>query len=192
MNLHDLNIFLYGISLQKSLFPGTTHSQRLDLFYACLMSCQTLLNKFVDMPISAYFAFSLMELAHIGHSYSTLLKLSLVEEPGWDLAHVRQTVNAEHYMDQLSSKFMQAGTAIDQVQNRVCSESFPTRCGRAVMRVKAWYEAKLSVEALQNLSVPQDQTNVMGIGDTLSVDQMMLDDTDWFEFVMGNCNYWPS
>jgi hypothetical protein len=192
MNLHDLNIFLYGISLQKSLFPGTTHSQRLDLFYACLMSCQTLLNKFIDMPVSAYFAFSLMELSHIGHTCSTLLKLSLVEEPGWDLAHVRQTVNAEHYFDQLSSKFMQAGTAIDQAQNRVCSESFPTGCGRAIMRVKAWYEAKLAVETMQTLSVPQDQTNVLGIGDALSVDQMILDDTDWFEFVMGNCNYWPS
>jgi hypothetical protein len=50
----------------------------------------------------------------------------------------------------------------------------------------------LAVETMQTLSVPQDQTNVLGIGDTLSVDQMILDDTDWFEFVMGNCNYWPS
>jgi hypothetical protein len=191
MNLHDSEVFLYGISLQKPLFPETAPAQRLDLFYACLISCQTLLNKFIDMPVSAYFGFSLMDLAHIGHSCSTLLKLSLVEEPGWDLAHVRQTVNAQYYFDQIASKFIQAGNSIDQIQNRVCSESFPTGCGRAMSRVKTWYEAKISAETMQDLSVPQDQTNLMGMGDTLSVDQMMLDDADWVEFVMGNCDYWP-
>jgi len=161
------------------------------MFYACLMSCQTLLNSFIETPVSAYFGFSLMDLAHIGHSCSTLLKLSLVEEPGWDLAHVRQTVNAGYYLDQIASKFIQAGNAIDQIQNRVCSESFPTGCGRAMMRVKAWYETKISVETVQDPPAPQAETNVMGMGDTLSVDQMMLDDADWVEFVMGSSNYWP-
>ncbi len=155
------------------------------------MSCQALLNKFVEMPVSAYFGFSLMDLAHIGHSCSTLLKLSLVEELGWDLAHVRQTVNAEYYFDQIASKFIQAGNAIDQIQNRVCSESFPTGCGRAIMRVKAWYETKISAEMMQDPLIPQNQTNIMGMGDTLSVDQMMLDDVDWVEFVMGSGSYWP-
>jgi hypothetical protein len=191
MGLHDSNVFLYGIGLQKHLFPETGPAQRLDLLYACLMSCQTVLNQFVNMPVSAYFGFSLFELAHIGHSCSTLLKLSLVEEPGWDLTHVRQTVNAEYYLDQISSQLIQAGNAIDQIQSRVCSESFPTGCGRAMLRVKAWYEMKISSEEiLQNPPVPQDQTNMIGMGDTLSIDQMMLDDADWVEFVMGSGSYW--
>ncbi|KAE9380143.1 hypothetical protein N431DRAFT_459105 [Stipitochalara longipes BDJ] len=191
LNLHDSNVFLYGIGLQKQLFAETGPTQRLDLFYACLISCQTLLNKFVDMPVSAYFGFSLMDLAHIGHSCSTLLKLSLVEEPGWDLAHVRQTVNAEYYFEQIALKFIQAGNAIDQMQNRVCSESFPTGCGRAIMRVKAWYEARISAEVVQDPPVQQEEANILGIGDTLTMDQMMLDDADWVEFVMGSGNYWP-
>jgi hypothetical protein len=186
MNLHDSNVFLYGIALQKVLFPDTAPGQRLDLLYACLISCQTLLDEFVNMPVSSYLGFSLLELAHIGHCCSTLLKLSLVEEPGWDLMHVRQTVNAQYYFDQLSTKFIQAGNAIDQIQNRVCSESFPTGCGRAMLRVKAWYEAKLAAEAFQDAHVPQDETNTMDMGAAFSIDQMMLDDADWLEFVMGD------
>ncbi|PMD35134.1 hypothetical protein L207DRAFT_466175 [Hyaloscypha variabilis F] len=191
LNFYDSNVFLYGISLQEALFPETAPNQRLDLFYACLISCQTLLNKFVQMPVSEYFGFSLMDLSHVGHSCSTLLKLSLVKEAGWDLAHVRQTVNAEYYFKQIALKFIQAGNAIDQIQNRVCSESFPTGCGRAIMRVKAWYEAKISAEAVQDPLVPQDEAGIPGVGDNMNMDQMMLDDADWLEFVMGNGNYWP-
>jgi len=191
LNFYDSNVFLYGISLQEALFPETAPNQRLDLFYACLISCQTLLNKFVEMPVSEYFGFSLMDLSHVGHSCSTLLKLSLVKEAGWDLVHVRQTVNAEYYFEQIALKFIQAGNAIDQIQNRVCSESFPTGCGRAIMRVKAWYEAKISAEAAQDPLVPQDEAGIPGVGDNMTMDQMMLDDADWLEFVMGNGNYWP-
>jgi len=132
-----------------------------------------------------------MDLAHVGHSCSTLLKLSLVKAPGWDLAHVRQTVNAEYYFEEIALKFLQAGNAIDQIQNRACSESFPTGCGRAMMRVKAWYEAKISAEAVHDPLVPQDETVISGMGETLTMDQMMLDDVDWLEFVMGSGNYWP-
>lgn len=142
------------------------------------------------MPVSAYFGFTLMELAHIGYVCSTLLKLSLVEEEGWDLVHVRETVNVQFYFDQLSSKFIQAGNSIDRIQNQVCAESFPTGCSRAILKVKAWYEAKLAGEAVQDAGVPQDETNMMGMGATLSIDQMMLDDVDWFEFVMGDCGHW--
>ncbi len=129
----------------------------------------------------------------MGHTCSTLLKLSLIEEPGWELAHVRQTVNVQYYFDQIASKFIQAGNAIDQIQNRICSESFPTGCGRAILKVKGWYEARISSEEIQDPPLSQDETNAMGMGmgDILSVDQMMLDDADWLEFVMGNCNYWP-
>jgi hypothetical protein len=141
------------------------------------------------MPVSEYFGFSLMDLAHIGHGFSTLLKLSLVEEAGWDLPHVRQTVNVLYYFDQISSKFIQAGSAIDHIQNRICSESFPTRCGRALLKVKGWYEAKISAETIQQPFPSQEETNLMGMGDTLSVDLMMLDDADWVEFMMGDCNY---
>jgi hypothetical protein len=184
-------VFLYGISLQKPHFASETGpAHRLDLLYSCLLSCQTLLNEFVDMPISAYFGFSLVDLAHIGHACSTLLKLSLVEEPGWDLVHVRQTVNAQYYFDQIAAKFIQAGNAIDQIQDRICNESFPTGCGRAMLKVKGWYEARLSPETIQDPPISQDETNLLGMGDTLSVDQMMLDDADWVDFVMGSCNYW--
>ena len=127
----------------------------------------------------------------LGHACSTLLKLSLVEESGWDLAHIRQTVNVQYYIDQIASKFIEAGTAIDKMQTRACSDSFPTGCGRAMLRVKAWYETKLSAETILNPLVPQNETGMMGIGDTLSIDQMMLDDAEWVDFIMGNGNCWP-
>jgi hypothetical protein len=98
-------------------------------------------------------------------------------------------VNVLYYFDQISSKFIQAGSAIDHIQNRICSESFPTRCGRALLKVKGWYEAKISAETIQQPFPSQEETNLMGMGDTLSVDLMMLDDADWVEFMMGDCNY---
>lgn len=157
------------------------------MLYACLLSAKSLLDVFVAQPLSAYFGFSITNLAQIGHACSTLFKLSLVEEMGWDLVHVRQTVNLSAYLDQLVSNFEQAGAAIDNCQRAPSKESFPTGCARAMGRTKAWYEAKVASES--ESEGHQRQPSFTGIDDMLNGNGFdYLDDSYWQE-IMADMNF---
>lgn len=146
MSYHSAEIFLY----EPSIHPSPSHttptpfpSQRLDSLYACLLSAKSLLDIYTAQPLSAYSSLTVISLAQLGHACSTLFKLSLVDCPGWDLGHVRSTVNLGAYFSLLGGMFERAGEMIDGVQGVGCRESFPTGCARAMGRVKAWYEAKV-------------------------------------------------
>lgn len=122
------------------------------MLYACLLSAKSLLDLFLAEPSSSYFGFSIANLAQLGHACSTLFKLSLVEEIGWDIVYVRQTANIAAYLEQLALRFEQAGTAIDHAQRSPSKESFPTGLGRAMRRMKEFYEAKIGTWFWKRLS----------------------------------------
>src|ERR1700710_2208448 len=117
------------------------------MLYTYLLCAKSLLDIFIEQPISSYSGFSVTNLAQIAHACSTLFKLSFLEEVGWDLVHVRQTVNLPAYFDQLISNFTQAGAAIDSAQRSPSKESFPTGSARAMARVKDWYVTKVGQDS---------------------------------------------
>lgn len=161
------------------------------MLYGCLVSSQKLLNGYINQPISAYKAFCVIDLSHMGRGLSTLLKLSLLEETGWDLAHVRQTVNLSYYFNELASRFERVGEVIDQKQKRPVRDrasSFPTGCSRAMRMVQQWYEAKIAADAAQNAAQNGQHTVPEPAGPMTGIDDMMLDDFDYMNDA--NCEYW--
>jgi hypothetical protein len=182
MTYYSAEIFLYESSLYVLSTPSTLTSQRIDMLYACLLSTKSLLDVIIAQPLSSYFGFSVTNLAEMGHACSTLFKLSLVEQAGWDLTHVRQTVNLVAYFDQLISNFEEAGATIDRAQRSPSKESFPTGCSRAMGRVKGWYEAKLALDL--ETQGHQNPTSVTGVDDMMNWNGFdYLDDSYWQEIM---------
>ncbi|KAK0112917.1 hypothetical protein ONS95_014638 [Cadophora gregata] len=182
MSFNSDEVFTYEPAIYKPFFQGSTvgsvNSQRIDMLYGCLVSSQKLLNGYINQPISAYQAFSVIDLSHMGRGLSTLLKLSLIEEAGWDLAHVRQTLNVSYYFNELGSRFEQIGEVVDRMQKRPVKDrasSFATGCSRAMRMVQQWYEAKVAADAAQSgqHAVPEPAVSLAGM------DDIMLDDFDF-------------
>src|SRR4051794_20567879 len=98
MTYHSAEIFLYESSIYNSFSPNFS-SQRIDMLYSCLLAAQSLLEVFIAQPLTSFYGFAVVNLSQIGQACSTLFKLSLVEEVGWDLAQIRQTVNLGGYLD---------------------------------------------------------------------------------------------
>lgn len=201
MSFNSDEVFTYEPAIYKPFFQnsatGSSNSQRIDMLYGCLVSSQKLLNGYINQPISAYKAFCVIDLSHMGRGLSTLLKLSLLEETGWDLAHVRQTVNLSYYFNELASRFERVGEVIDQKQKRPVRDrasSFPTGCSRAMRMVQQWYEAKIAADAAQNAAQNGQHTVPEPAGPMTGIDDMMLDDFDymndanWLD-LMGDCNF---
>ncbi|KAL2069099.1 hypothetical protein VTL71DRAFT_15437 [Oculimacula yallundae] len=200
MSYNSAEVFTYEPSIYAPFFrtsttPGSTSPQRMDMLYGCLISSQKLLNGYINQPHQAYKGLSVIDLSHIGRGLSTLLKLSLVEEVGWDLAHVRQTVNLSFYFDGLVERFERVGEVVDGMQKRTPRDranSFPTGCARAMRMVQHWYEAKIAAEAAPS---SQHAMNEPSTVPSPGMEDVMLDDTfdymndaNWLD-LMGDFNF---
>lgn len=187
MSYASNSVFLYEPSFYKALFPTTSFaydsSQRLDLLHSCMVACKKLLDEYLERPMSAYYGTSVADLAPLGRGISSLLKLCVLEEPGWDLGTVRQTANLNYYFEQLLEKFSQVGADIDRIQRQPCRHSFLTGCARAMGVVKTWYETKVGSDSTPNYQA----ASVLYDGIMNGEDVNFLDDSYWMEF-MGD---WP-
>jgi hypothetical protein len=170
-NYYCAELALLEPSLQKSFFPttlGAGNSQRLDMLYTCLTSTKLFLDYCLNEPLAAYFTFCGVDLTQLGHGLSILFKLSLVDEVGWDLVNVRQTVNFASYFEKFYTNFEQVGIAIDQNQPSPCNDSFHTGCARKMKKAKGWFDAKVAAEVqssgFQDMAAFLDMEDVLNSG----------------------------
>lgn len=121
---------------------------------------------------------------------STTFKLSFIEVPGWDLAHVRATVDLNHYFQQIISRFEQVGAQVDSSQAVPAKRSFCTGGALALGRVKGWYDVRVAADAEKGQQ--EDQAGLAGMEDLLSGEKFdYFDDAylmgDWkWEEIMGD------
>lgn len=101
----------------------------------------------IELPESNFLGYSVINCAQIGHAISTLIRLSFVEEEGWNIANVRETINLNFYVNHFITGFERAGQAIDRMQQSPCKASFHTGCSRAMRRVLMAYNAKLAAQS---------------------------------------------
>jgi hypothetical protein len=193
LSYRSAEVYIYENGLQKALFPTSTldptPSHRLDMLYACVISTKGLLDSYLMHP-SSFFEFSALDLGHLGHGLSTLLKLSVLDDPCWDLAYLRRTVDLVSYLNQLIEKFEAAAATLAALQLGPNKESFSRGCARAMKRVQNWYEARLAAEAAQNVS--KEQNDAMQIDDMMGVDQFdYMNDVYWLE-LMGDAAFLPA
>jgi hypothetical protein len=150
------------------------------MLYACLISAKALLDHYLALPVSYFFGLSLLELTHLGQSLATILRLTLVDEAGWDLQYVRGSTTPIDYFQRIIGRFEEAGLLLDANQRPGCKPSCPTHVARALSRVKSWYEGKISAESEQINRHQQGMTG--GMEDVLISDQLdCLDDPYWLE-----------
>lgn len=206
-SFNSAEIFAYEPSLHKYFFRqpslDATPTCRLDLLYSCLITTKKLANGYLARPLCDFAGVSVIDLAHLGRCLSTLLKLSLLEDAGWDLVHVRRTADLSYYFNETSARFASVGAEIDDQQKRIVREratSFPTGCARAMKMVQNWYEARLAAEgnnaaAGGETAVVREELQVQGTGigaEDVSMEEAFdldyLNDANWLD-IMGDYGF---
>jgi len=127
--------------------PNVGNPHRLDMLYYALTVVKVLLDQVFGQPIEAYLAFSGADIVSLGYGLTTLIKLSFINEPGWDLNYVRQTVSFASYFDKCYMNFEQAGSIIDGSQVQPCRPCFQTLAAQKMKKTKAWFDAKVAAES---------------------------------------------
>ena len=185
---HSAETVFYEASLHRSMFPNL-NSQRLDMLYACLMSAKSVIDTILSLPVSLCNSTSIVTLSQLGFAISTAFRLSFIEVPGWDLAHVRATVDLGDYFQQVISRFEQVGAQVDRSQAVPGKRSFCTGAALAMGRVKGWYDVRVAADAEKGRQ--EEQTGLTGMEDLLNGEELnYFEDTligDWkWEDIMGD------
>ncbi|KAK2059580.1 hypothetical protein LY76DRAFT_511846 [Colletotrichum caudatum] len=79
---------------------------RLDILYACLHGVKAWFDHFFTLQPAAYVYLSFLCFAQMSHCVVSLYRLSILEDPVWDRASVRSTVDLIATLDEVANRFV--------------------------------------------------------------------------------------
>ena len=160
------------------------------MLYACLMSVKAVFGAFFTLPVSLCNSMSTITFSQLRHATLIAFKLSFIEVPGWDLAHVRQALPLLEYLEQMISRLGQVGAQVDSCQTVPAKRSFCTGGALATRRVKGWYEARIAAEAEKGRQ--EQQASLTSVDDVTGGeifdyfdDTYLMVDWEWDEIMGG-------
>jgi len=101
-----VQMFLTDAAILENWNIPTFNSRRIDLRWSCLIASKSLLDAFSTVPFSAYHAVPTSNVAQVAFALMNLFRLAFVEDPGWDLVHVRETINLPSYFEHFVSQMI--------------------------------------------------------------------------------------
>ncbi|KAK1714396.1 hypothetical protein BDP67DRAFT_618253 [Colletotrichum lupini] len=138
---------------------------RLDIYYACLHAVKAWFDHFLTLPPAAYYTTPFLTFSQLSHCIIALYRLSVLEDPVWDRASVRSTIDLIATLDEIGDRFMrvcsEAGLNVDVEEGNAFAKAVKTIKG-----LKGTWEA--SMAPLAKVDAPAatgvDGTGVLGAG----------------------------
>ncbi|GJC78761.1 hypothetical protein ColLi_01599 [Colletotrichum liriopes] len=116
---------------------------RLDILYACLHAVKAWFDHFFTLPPAAYFTMAFLSFAQLSQCTIALYRLSMLEDPIWDRASVRSTIDLIATLDEIGDRFMRvcddAGLDVDVEDGNMYAKAVKTIRG-----LKGTWEAALA------------------------------------------------
>jgi hypothetical protein len=79
---------------------GSYSIQQVDMLHSCLVACQLSFQIILTISSQNFVSLSMLDFGRMSHAISTLFKLSVLDVPGWDREHVRQTIDISVILEQ--------------------------------------------------------------------------------------------
>ena len=188
IHYHDAEIHLYEQSMHKS--PVTSYGsysiQQVDMLHSCLVACQSSFQIILTMSSQNFVTLSIHDFGRVGHAISTLFKLSVLEVPGWDQEHVRQTVDISVIIEQLVRRLDSALKPTETHPTSDANDAF-SQGARRLERFKDWFSSKFTTldSGLQNQSQGMFTSLELEAFDTRGPLSFM-DEAFWLEITGGD------
>jgi hypothetical protein len=179
-------MILYEIGLSKTLPPNAAHSSdfpRLEILYACLESVRNFFEQFLEIPPTTYWNLSVVHFTHLSIGIGMLQRLSIFEDPAWDLQYVRGKVNFVHIMNQVCDRFGEAfqsgGT---EAANAVENINVFVRTEDRLRKLSAVFETQMA--PIQSGS---DQSGNLNPSELMDLESMVgFWESDWLDIMSTN------
>lgn len=134
---------LYESVIQKT--PNSDYTpaslQQLDMLHGCVLACKQFFDVCFMMTPENFATLAFLDFGRLGYALATLFKLSLFEAPGWDLAHVRKTIDLSVVLGRLIYQFERTINPATTRQDIAQANDAFTLGARRLRCVKEWLDA---------------------------------------------------
>jgi hypothetical protein len=135
------------------------------------------------VPPASYWNFSFVHFTQLGYALSMLQRLSLFDDPTWDLHYVSEKVNILNIVDQICNRMGEA------LRDGGTESSNASGCINVFARTAAKLR-KLNVMFEAQVASAQSAPDLMGnldTGDIMNLENMVgFWEQDWFDIMAGN------
>ncbi|KAK2015906.1 hypothetical protein LZ32DRAFT_112731 [Colletotrichum eremochloae] len=108
--LHSTELSIQEVALASqtsaSVPTNLPDVARLDNLYACLHAVKAWWDHFFTLDPTSYFYMSFLAFTQLSHCTVALYRLSVLEDPVWDRASVRSTIDLIATLDEVANRFM--------------------------------------------------------------------------------------
>jgi len=173
-------IALFQLPLISSHQPYD--SRRFEYLYTCAQATKSGLDNFLSLSSSEWIGLNFAIVLQFSHGIQVMHRLSCLQNPGWDRALIRSTIDVLDYLEQAAVKMEQA--YVDWRMGRAEEETSVFCKGAQIMRsaVPIW---AASLEKADKGDERQDNENTES-----GMDEMLMDFSDetWFTDLFGSWN----
>ncbi|KAK0650047.1 hypothetical protein B0T16DRAFT_139420 [Cercophora newfieldiana] len=131
---------LYHCHTRRTVTPDTL---RLNMLAKCLQTLRSWLDVFFGMETSSLASASFFIWCQMSHVITSLYRLTVIEEPDWDMALVRDTVDVMEVMDKLIERFSHVSAEAGLICDRPDGLDPYGPTLRSVRTIKSAWEATL-------------------------------------------------
>lgn len=106
LTLYDTELVVHEVGLSKAAaISSGSDFQKLESLHACLVSIKKWFELFLSISSALCIGFAQKTYTQLAHCTIALYRLTTLEDPDWDKALVRQTLNFSLVLSQVAEKF---------------------------------------------------------------------------------------
>jgi hypothetical protein len=152
LGLHHTEICIFELACTKTLVFENASFRRLEFLNACLQATKSWFDVFFSFPPATYIGFPATVLIQMAQSVIVLYRLSMFEDPDWDIRTVRETANLSLILEKIIQTSYRVKEAAELDVSGSELDDIYTRCARRFTVMKTCYDLRISTEA----NAPED------------------------------------
>ncbi|KAB8301529.1 hypothetical protein EYC80_003377 [Monilinia laxa] len=185
MHLYNTELTIHELSLSKEPVSDMTGFQRLESLCICFQSVKSWFDLYFSLPFKEHTSFVFPIYTHLAHCIVALYRLSVFEDPQWDVQLVRQQLDFSAILDRIIKTWenVRDAAGLDEGMTKVDDFDIYTTNSKRIALIKTWWDAKVAAET--SGSVPSEKfPNINGSGsgcENISTQPMALTQTQGLE-----------
>ncbi|KAJ8071875.1 hypothetical protein OCU04_002183 [Sclerotinia nivalis] len=152
MYLYNTELTIHEVALSKE--TDMPDSQRLESLCICFQSVKSWFGLYFSLPCKDHISFIFPIYMHIAHCMVALYRLSVFEDPQWDVHLVRQQLDLSVVLGQIAKTWenVKGEARLDAGTTRVDDVDLHTFNAKRIALLKKWWDAKVVAETSTNAS----------------------------------------
>ncbi|GAB1311438.1 hypothetical protein MFIFM68171_01648 [Madurella fahalii] len=147
LNLLDTELGIYSIGLSQAPSESLgSDGWRLAMLSGCLGTARSWVDIFLRIEPAHYVFFSFFIWSQLSHVLTCLYRLTVLEEPGWDRAVVREAIDLAQLIDEIASRFNRVPAEAGLINDLLDGTDIMRNAAISIRSIRAAWEPKIAPE----------------------------------------------